>query len=79
MLNSKILKFHIEIQTILWTFDNTFNDLSGQFIGVGYNSPTYTAGINGYGSALALNGTHNQCVIVYPYLNMSYMSFTWEF
>ncbi|CAF0907873.1 unnamed protein product [Adineta steineri] len=67
------------VQTILWTFDNTLNDLSGQFIGVGYNSPTYTAGINGYGSALALNGIHNQCVIVYPYLNMSYMSFTWEF
>jgi hypothetical protein len=67
------------VKTILWTFDNTLNDTSGQFTGTGYNSPTYTSGINGYGSALVVNGAMSQCVIVTPYLNMSYISFTWEF
>ncbi|UJR11146.1 hypothetical protein I4U23_015327 [Adineta vaga] len=67
------------VQTVRWTFDNTFNDLNGQFHGIGYNSPTFTTGINGYGLALALNGTRNQCVIVSPYLNTNHMSFTWEF
>ncbi len=46
---------------------------------MGYHSPTYyTPGINGYGSALVLNGTIGQCVIVTPYLNMNNISFTWE-
>jgi hypothetical protein len=55
------------------------NDVSGQFIGTGHNSLNYTAGINGYGLALVLNGILSQCMIVNPYLNMSYISFTWEF
>jgi hypothetical protein len=67
------------VTTILWSFDNTLNDMSDQFTGTGYNSPTYTSGINGYGSALVLNGTSSQCVFVSPYLNMSYIDFTWEF
>ena len=65
--------------TVLWTFDNTLYDSSGLYTGAGYNSPTYTSGINGYGSAVVLNGINSQCVIVTPYLNMSYISFTWEF
>lgn len=65
--------------TVLWTFDNTFNDQTGQFTGTGLNSPTFTSGINGYGSAVVLNGASSQCVVVSPYLNMSYISFTWEF
>lgn len=65
--------------TILWTFDNTFNDLSGQYTGTGRNSPTFVPGINGYGSALSVNGSASQCVIVNPYLNMSFISFSWEF
>ena len=55
------------------------NDLSGQFNGTGYNSPTFTSGINGYGSALVVNKASSQCAVVTPYLNMSYISFTWEF
>jgi hypothetical protein len=74
----KIYLFVI-VKTVLWTFDNTLNDVSGQFNGTGRNSPTYVSGINGYGSALALNGATSQCAIVTPYLNMSYISFTWEF
>jgi hypothetical protein len=68
------------VQSIMWTFDNTLNDLSGQYIGTGYNSPTYyTSGITGYGSALVVNSTIGQCVTVTPPLNMNYISFTWEF
>ena len=71
--------YYFTVTTLLWTFDNTLDDLSGQFTGAGYNSPTFVSGINGYGSALAVNGTVGQCAIVNPYLNMSYISFTWEF
>ena len=68
------------MQTILWTFDNTFADLSGSYSGAGHNSPTFnSAGINGYGSALAVNGSTSQCTYVSPYLNMFNKSFTWEF
>ncbi|UJR29737.1 hypothetical protein I4U23_017285 [Adineta vaga] len=67
------------VKTVLWSFDNTLDDATSQFHGISSNSPTYTTGINGYGSALVLNGNINQCVIVYPYLNMSYISFTWQF
>ena len=67
------------VTTVLWTFDNTLNDLAGGFTGTAVNSPSYVTGVNGYGSALSLNGTGSQCVAVNPYLNMSYISFTWEF
>ena len=67
------------MRTVLWTFDNTLNDLSGTYVGSGLNSPSFVSGINGYGSALAVNGSLAQCASVTPYLNMSYISFTWEF
>ncbi|CAF1199207.1 unnamed protein product [Adineta ricciae] len=67
------------VKTVLWTFDNTLNDTSGQFMGSGRYSPTYTSDVDGYDLALSLNGTRNQCVVVNPYLNMSYFSFTWQF
>lgn len=64
---------------ILWTMDNTLNDLEQKYVGNNLNSTSYVSGINGYGSALALNGIYNQCAVISPYLNMSYQSFTWEF
>lgn len=67
------------VTTLLWTFDNTLNDLSGAYTGTPLNNPTFVPGINGYGSALSVNGTVGQCSTVNPYLNMSYRSFTWEF
>ena len=67
------------VRTTLWTFDNTLNDATGAFSGSGLNSPTYTAGIDGHGTALVLSGASSQCAIATPYLNMSYISFTWEF
>jgi hypothetical protein len=45
----------------LWTFAHTLNDISGQSTGTGYNSPTYTSGINGYSAALSVNETIGQC------------------
>ena len=67
------------MKTVLWTFDNTLTDLSGSYVGTTYNSVSYVPGINGYGSALSVNGSLAQCAVVTPYLNMSYISFTWEF
>ena len=66
-------------RTILWTFVNTLDDRNGTFLGTGYNSPTFTSGINGYGSAVVLNGSNSQCVYVSPFLNIVNISFTWEF
>lgn len=43
------------------------------------NSPTFVSpGYTGYGSALSLNGTNSQYVLVATYKNMTYISFTWE-
>ena len=60
---------------ILWTMDNTLDDINQDYIGNGLNSPSYILGINGYSLVLTLN----QCVVISSYLNMSYQSFTWEF
>ncbi|CAF1199310.1 unnamed protein product [Adineta ricciae] len=71
--------YYLSVKTVLWAFDNTLNDTSSQFMGTGRYPPTYASGIDGYGLALPLNGTRNQCVVVNSYLNMSYLSFTWQF
>ncbi|CAF1040312.1 unnamed protein product [Adineta ricciae] len=66
------------VKTVLWAFDGTLNDTSNQFVGTSSSSAVYVTGINDYGTALALDGNIAKCVNVYPYLNMSYASFTWE-
>lgn len=62
-----------------WTFDSHFNDFYNVYNGFGVNSPGFVSpGYNGYGSALALNGTNAQYVVVPTYKNMTYTSFTWQ-
>ena len=70
--------FFIVLQ-ILWTMDNNFNDVYGNYPGVGINSPTFSfPGINGNGACLDLNATASQSVTVYspPFLDMAYASFS---
>ena len=43
LLNNFVKSF--VVTTVLWTFDNTFNDQTGQFTGTGLNSPTFASGI----------------------------------
>ena len=64
---------------ILWTFDGNVDDFYNNFPGTPINAPTYSSpGINGYGTCLYLNSSHNQSVTVYspPFLNMAYTSFS---
>ena len=64
---------------IFWSFDNNFNDLYNVYNGVGMNGATFISpGYTGYGSALSLNGTNSQYVLVSNYKDMTYTSFTWE-
>ena len=64
---------------MFWTFDSNYNDLYNVYNGIGVNSPTFVSpGYNGYGSALSLNGTNSQYVLVTNFKNMTYTSFTWE-
>lgn len=61
----------------LWSFDNNTLDSLSNFHGTPINSPTYKSpGINGYGFALSLNRTRNQCVRVTNFRNLSFRSFT---
>jgi hypothetical protein len=69
----------IAVAGILWTFDNSLQDVYNNFVGVGNNGPTYSSpGINGYGSCVYLNGTSSQSITIYspPNLNLTYTSFS---
>ena len=47
--------------------------------GVAMNGASYTSpGYTGYGSALSLDGSNFQYVLVPNYKDMTYTSFTWE-
>jgi len=64
---------------IFWSFDSNYNDLYNVYNGVGINNLSFISpGYNGYGSALFLNASQSQYVLVSTFLNMTYTSFTWE-
>jgi hypothetical protein len=64
---------------IFWSFDSNYNDLYNVYNGVGMKNPSFISpGYNGYGSALSLNASQSQYVLVSTFLNMTYTSFTWE-
>lgn len=47
--------------------------------GAGVNGPSFVSpGYTGYGSALSLNASNGQYVLVPNYKDMTYKSFTWE-
>jgi hypothetical protein len=64
---------------IFWSFDSNYDDLYNVYNGVGINNCSfYSPGYTGYGSALSLNASILQYVLVSQFLNMTYTSFTWE-
>jgi hypothetical protein len=42
------------------------------------NASFFSPGYPGYGSALSLNASQSQYVLVTKFLNMTHTSFTWE-
>ena len=50
----------------LWTFDSTFQDLSGTFVGTPKNSSNFSSNysITGYGSSLSLSRPKSQCLLI---------------
>ncbi|CAF1188463.1 unnamed protein product [Adineta ricciae] len=64
---------------IFWSFDSNCNDMYNVYNGVSMNGASYTSpGYTGYGSALSLDGSSSQYVLVSNYKDMTYTSFTWE-
>ena len=64
---------------IFWAFDSDPNDLYNVYNGVAMNGATFVSpGYTGYGSALSLNGTASEYVLVSNYKDMTYKGFTWE-
>ncbi|CAF1122983.1 unnamed protein product [Adineta ricciae] len=64
---------------IFWSFDSNCNDMYNVYNGVPMNGASYTSpGYTGYGSALSLDGSSSQYVLVSNYKDMRYTSFTWE-
>jgi len=64
---------------IFWPFDSNYNDLYNVYNGVGMNNPDFVSpGYTGYGSALSVNASYSQYVLVSTFINMTYTSFTWE-
>ena len=77
-MSYRIVPSHLALR-ILWTFDNSLQDLYNNFPGVGVKGPTYSSpGITGFGQCIYLNATVSQSVIIYspPFLNMAFTSFT---
>ena len=69
----------LSAEHVFWSFDSNYNDLYGVYNGIPQNNPDFLSpGYTGYGSALALNGSQSQYVLVPQFLNMTYRSFTWE-
>ena len=67
---------------VFWSFDGHLNERNLQYTAVSINNISYTSpGITGYGSALSLNASLNQSVLINPSMNMnlSMRSFTFEF
>lgn len=65
----------------LWSFDGDLNERSGNSNGIPVNGVSFTsAGITGDGSALYLNASQNQSVLIDStvHFNLSYQSFTIE-
>lgn len=61
----------------LWSFEGNALDSVSSFDGVAINSPTYKSpGINGFGTALLINGSLGQYIEVSAFRNLSYRSFT---
>ena len=64
---------------IEWLFDGDANDLYNEYNGTVMNNATYLSpGYNGQGSALSLDSSQSQYVLVPKYKNLTYTSFTWE-
>jgi hypothetical protein len=69
----------LPLTQIFWSFDSNYDDLYNTYNGVGINNSTFISpGYTGYGSALSLNASQSQYVLVSTFLNMTYTSFTWE-
>ena len=64
----------------LWTFDSTFQDLSGTYIGTPKNGSNFSSNsITGYGSSLSLLSTKNQSLLIpNPQLKLYNQSWTFE-
>ncbi len=64
---------------IFWSFDSNYDDLYNVYNGIGINNVSFVSpGYTGYGSALSLNASKSEYVLVSKFLNMTYTSFTWE-
>lgn len=66
--------------SILWTFDNTTDDIYNIYNGIAVNSPNYVTSYTGLGSeAINLTGSSSQYVKVDdPLFDFTYRSFTIE-
>ncbi|CAF1225486.1 unnamed protein product [Adineta steineri] len=69
----------VPLSYIFWSFDSNFDDLYNEYNGIGINGASFVSpGYTGYGSALFLNGTNSEYVLVSNYKDMTNTSLTWE-
>ena len=72
--------YRTSIITALYTFDGTYNDLSGLYSGIAYGSspPSYSSGTNYIRQSIELYITSNQYIAI-PYISFRQQSFTIQF
>lgn len=69
----------LPIEHAFWSFDSNYDDFYNVYNGIAQNNASFVSpGYTGYGSALSLNGSRSQYVLIPTFLNMTYRSFTWE-
>ena len=64
---------------IFWSFDSNFNDMYNVYNGLSINGAAFVSpGYTGFGSALKLDSSLSQYVLVSNYKDMTFTSMTWE-